>query len=170
MSNKLMPNTKVTAKATTKLHGQTSLKREERRLLTTMPSRVIPDDLPLRTSNIDTYQLDSTQINELGNETEMSFPYFLSFKNPISHSRLNLNATCFSISSQNTTQNQWILLQKSIILPEPFLGNFHQVLCILIEFLKFLSLFSRAKSFSYLLHSCTQLQIPQKSALHIVRL
>lgn len=55
MSNKLMPNTKVTAKATTKLHGQTSLKREERRLLTTMPSRVIPDDLPLRTSNIDTY-------------------------------------------------------------------------------------------------------------------
>ena len=44
MSTKLMPNTKATAKATTKLHGQTSLKREDRRLLTTMPSRVIPGD------------------------------------------------------------------------------------------------------------------------------
>ena len=41
MSTKLMPNTKATAKATTKLHGQ---KREDRRLLTTMPSRVIPGD------------------------------------------------------------------------------------------------------------------------------
>ena len=47
MSTKLMPSTKVTAKATTKLHGQTSLKREERRLLTAMPSRVIPGDIYL---------------------------------------------------------------------------------------------------------------------------
>lgn len=81
-----------------------------------------------------------------------SFPYFLTFKNSISPSRPNLNATCIMMSPQSPKQNKWILSQKSIILSGPLLLIFLQVLCILIEYI-YLSLSPRTGSVCFIFFS-----------------